>query len=178
MCVSKVFLNDRLFRRNVRRLPKFFTFIFDIFTESFKACILLNFLETLEARRSSELLINLTVRWWYNFEGIAVIQTRFWEQNNPFCSYNVGRGEGGGGGVTSISYGYIGMCRGTGYGFWGSEVLRYLFSPFLALFLVWSLQRAAKLYYLILECEKPRAVACCLPPWSVGNCRTQMIWIE
>ena len=125
MCVSKVFLNDRLFRRNVRRLPKFFTFIFDIFTESFKACILLNFLETLEARRSSELLINLTVRWWYNFEGIAVIQTRFWEQNNPFCSYNVGRGEGGGGGCyfhIIWLYRYVPRNRVWFLRFWGFEV--------------------------------------------------------
>ena len=33
--------------------------------------------------------IVLEVLWGNNFERIAVIQTRFWEQNNPFWSYNV-----------------------------------------------------------------------------------------
>ena len=29
----------------------------------------------------------------------------------------------------------------------------YLFYPFVTVFLVWSLDRVAKLYYIILECE-------------------------
>ena len=50
--------------------------------------------------------------------------------------------------------GYIGTCRGIGYGF---EVLDpeigYLLLPFFVVFLVRSLDNVAKLYYLILERE-------------------------
>ena len=55
---------------------------------------------------------------------------------------------GGGGGVLPYM-GYLGMCT-IGYGFWGSWSLNkvLVFDPFVAVFLVWSLDRVAKLYYL------------------------------
>ena len=51
--------------------------------------------------------------------------------------------------------GYIGMCDGIGYGFWGSGSLNRvsLFYPFVTVFLVWSLDRVAKLYHLMPERE-------------------------
>ena len=51
--------------------------------------------------------------------------------------------------------GYIGKRRGMGYGFLGSRSFnRVSFLTLLpTVFLVWSLDREAKLYYLVLECE-------------------------
>ena len=59
---------------------------------------------------------------------------------------------GTGGGVLPYK-GYIGTCRGIGYGFGGSQSLNRVsfFDPFVTVFLVWSFDRVAKLYYLILE---------------------------
>ena len=42
--------------------------------------------------------------------------------------------------------------RGIGYAFWGSRLLNWVsfFYPFFAVLMVWSLDRVAKLYYLML----------------------------
>ena len=68
--------------------------------------------------------------------------------------------------------GYIGMCREIGYGFWGSRSLNkasffiintnlYLY-PFVTVFPVWSLDRVAKLYFIILERENAILNECLL----------------
>ena len=57
--------------------------------------------------------------------------------------------------------GSIGTCGGIGYSFRGSRFLkRYFFNIVVTVFLVWSLDRVAKLYYLILECENGRLKEC------------------
>ena len=64
---------------------------------------------------------------------------------------NSAHGGSGPGGVLPYM-GYIGTCRGIGYGFRGSRSLnRGFFYPFDTVFLVWSVDRVANLYYLKLE---------------------------
>ena len=60
--------------------------------------------------------------------------------------------------------GYIGTCRGIGYGFRGSRSLNRVsfFYPFDTVFLVWSVDRVANLYYLIMESENARLNECFL----------------
>ena len=41
--------------------------------------------------------------------------------------------------------------------------VRYFFKPFVTVFLVWSLDRVAKLYYLIMKCENARLIECHFP---------------